>query len=157
MDEKSKPYRVEAQRITHKIENGEDFNPDDYDYIFNVEKLSDDLTESSDDYLIRKINGVCYRFDYRVPSDNGNSVLLFNIIFSAAALLIFGVLLYVYFSIIRPFETLSKKTIISADLSGDLISCVNILKKRRLLNLNCKDRTKLLFSHFLTTSKLLSV
>lgn len=107
MDEKSKPYRVEAQRITHKIENGEDFNPDDYDYIFNVEKLSDDLTESSDDYLIRKINGVCYRFDYRVPSDNGNSVLLFNIIFSAAALLIFGVLLYVYFSIIRPFETLS--------------------------------------------------
>ncbi len=105
--DESRPYRIEAQRIAHKIENGEDYNISDYSYIINVEKLSEDFTESSSDYLIKNIEGTYYRFDYRIPSDSGNTVILFNICFSAAAAMVIGIMIYVYFQIIRPFKKLS--------------------------------------------------
>lgn len=105
--DEGRPYRVEAQRIAYKIENNEDYNLADYSYIVNVEKLNDGFTEDRSDYLIKKIDGKYYRFDYQLPSDNNNTVLIFNICFSAASVIVLGILIYVYFQIIRPFERLS--------------------------------------------------
>ncbi len=102
-----RPYRVEAQRIAHKIEIGEAYDLADYSYIIHVEKMPDGFTEDGSDYLIKKINGIYYRFDYRLPSCQGNTVLIFNLCFSAAAVTVLCILLYVYFQIIRPFERLS--------------------------------------------------
>lgn len=102
-----RPYRVEAQRIAHKIENGEAYSLADYSYITNVEKLSGGFSEVSSDYLIREISGSLYRFEYRPFHGRGNTVLVFNLCFSAAALLMLGILSYVYVHILHPFEKLS--------------------------------------------------
>lgn len=102
-----RPYRVEAQRIAHKIETGGDYSLAGYSYIINVEKLDDGFSDGDSDYLIKNINGVLYRFDYIKPSGKGNTVMIFNICFSAAALIIIGILIYIYFQIIHPFESIS--------------------------------------------------
>lgn len=101
-----RPYRVEAQRIAHHIENGEDYSLADYRYIIHVEKLSGGFAEGDSDYLIKEIDGVYYRFDYRLPCDNGQAVLTFNVCFAVAAVLVLGVLGYVYVRILRPFDKL---------------------------------------------------
>lgn len=106
-DDEGRPYRVEAQRIAHKIENNEDYNLADYSYITNVEKLSDDFSEADSDYLIKNIGGTYYRFEYRPLYDMEHTVLLFNLCFSAMAVLVLGIMVYVYFQIIHPFEKLS--------------------------------------------------
>lgn len=105
--DKGRPYRVQAQRIAHKIETCENYSLEDYNYIINVEKMTDGFTEGKSDYIIMEINGIYYRFDYRLPSDKENTVLIFNICFSAAAIILLCILIYVYFRIIRPFEEIS--------------------------------------------------
>ena len=48
-----RPYRVEAQRIAHKIETGGDYSLAGYSYIINVEKLDDGFSDGDSDYLIK--------------------------------------------------------------------------------------------------------
>ena len=103
----SRPYRVEAERIALKIEKGEDYSLSDYSTITAVEKLSGGFKSGDSDFLVKEIGGGLYRFDYKYHSDSGNTALLFNVCFGVAAALIFGVLLWIYFAIIRPFNKIS--------------------------------------------------
>ena len=102
-----RPYRVEADRIALKIEKGEDYSLSDYSTITAVEKLSGGFKCGNSDYLVKEIGGNLYRFDYEYNHKSGNAALLFNVCFSVAAAVIFGVLFWVYFAIIRPFNKIS--------------------------------------------------
>ncbi|MGO5077601.1 sensor histidine kinase [Oscillospiraceae bacterium LCP25S3_E3] len=100
----SRPYRVEAQRIANKIENGEGYNLDDYPTITKVEKLTDGFSSGDRDYLVKEIDGTLYRFDYCYQNDNSTVILVFNSFYCMAALVVLGLLLFIYIKIIRPFE-----------------------------------------------------
>lgn len=102
-----RPYRVEAQRIAGKLEREEQYSLDDYSYITNVQKMPDGFIQSDSDYLVIEINGVPYRFDYSYHYSSDNTVLIFNCCFIILAALLLGILLYIWFKIIRPFEKIS--------------------------------------------------
>lgn len=102
-----RPYRVEAERLAKKIENNESYSLDDYICITNVEKLSDSIETGNSDYLIKKINGSYYRFDYTYQSDSKSSLSVFYFCFGAVCVFVIGSLIYIYFKIIRPFEKLA--------------------------------------------------
>ena len=103
-----RPYRVEAQRIAKKIGNGESYDLSDYPTITKVERLDSGFESGGSDYLVKEIDGTLYRFDYSYSPDSGNSVLLFNICFAAAAIALLGSMTVIYFKIIRPFGQISE-------------------------------------------------
>ena len=103
----SRPYRVEAERIAAKINSGEKYSLSDYSFITRVEKQSDGFRGGDSDYLVKEIGGTLYRFDYEYRSDSGNAALLFNVCFGAAAALVFGVMIWIYFAVIRPFNKIN--------------------------------------------------
>ena len=96
----SRPYRVEAQRIANKIENGEGYNLDDYPTITKVEKLTDGFSSGDRDYLVKEIDGTLYRFDYCYQNDNSTVILVFNSFYCMAALVVLGLLLFIYIKIL---------------------------------------------------------
>ena len=102
-----RPYRVEAQRIAAKIENGEDYSLDDYRYITNVEVQQNGFEGGDSDYLVREIGGRLYRFDYSYQTDNAAAIVSFNICFGITAAFVLLLLLYLFIRIIRPFEKIS--------------------------------------------------
>ena len=101
-----RPYRVEAERIAAKIENGEAYDTDDYETIVNVEKLTGGFKSGEYDYLIKEINGVPYRFDYDYTPEGGDAAAVFNICFAALTAAVVGVMIFICVKIIRPFETI---------------------------------------------------
>lgn len=103
----SRPYRVEAERIALKIESGEDYSLSDYSTITAVEKLSGGFKSGDSDYIVKEIGGSLYRFDYEYHHGGGNTALILNISLGSAAALVFGVLFWDYFAIIRPFNKIS--------------------------------------------------
>ncbi|MBQ1437641.1 MAG: HAMP domain-containing histidine kinase, partial [Ruminococcus sp.] len=102
-----RPYRVEAERIAAKIENGEDYSLDDYRYIINVEKQENGFQGCDSDYLVKEINGKLYRFDYSCKTDNSAAITSFNICFGVTAAFVLLLLLFLFIKIIRPFEKIS--------------------------------------------------
>ena len=96
-----RPYRVEAERIAAKIENGEEYFLDDYRYIKNIEIGGDS------DYLVKEIGGKLYRFDYSYQADNTSAITSFNICFGVTAAFVLLLLLFLFIRIIRPFEKIS--------------------------------------------------
>ncbi len=103
-DDTGRPYRVEAARIARKIEAGETVDLNDYRYITHVEALPDGFAEGESDYLVKTIGGVLYRFDYYCPTDNRQTLLMFDLCFGIAATVVIAVLAFVCFRIIRPFD-----------------------------------------------------
>ena len=105
--DEGRPYRVEAQRIAVKIENGEDYSLSDYPSITNVEKLTDGFKSGDSDYLVKDIGGILYRFDYSYNSDNSTAVRLFNISFGVVTAFVLVLMAVLFIRIIRPFEKIS--------------------------------------------------
>ena len=105
--DEGRPYRVEAQRIAVKIENGDDYSLSDYPTITNVEKLTDGFKSGDSDYLVKDIGGTLYRFDYSYNSDNSTAVRLFNISFGVVAAFVLVLMAVLFIRIIRPFEKIS--------------------------------------------------
>ncbi len=99
-----RPYRVEAERISAKIERGEDYSIDDYSYITNVEIQENGFHGGESDYLIKEINGKLYRFDYFYNTDKSAAITSFNICFGVTAAFVLLLLLILFIKIIRPFE-----------------------------------------------------
>ena len=102
-----RPYRVEAERIAAKIENGEPYSLDDYRCITNVEIQEKGFKEGDSDYLVKDIGGVLYRFDYSFRSGGSSAQRLFNVCFAVVSVFVIGLLILIYFKIIRPFEKIS--------------------------------------------------
>ena len=105
--DEGRPYRVEAQRIAVKIENGEDYSLSDYPSITNVEKLTDGFKSGDSDYLVKDIGGILYRFDYSYNSDNSTAVRLFNISFGVVTAFVLVLMAVLFIRIIRPFKKIS--------------------------------------------------
>ena len=102
-----RPYRVEAERIAAKIENGEEYSLDDYRYITNVEIQENGFKGGDSDYLVKEIGGTLYRFDYSYHPDNTSAITYFNVCFGVTAAFVMLLLLFLFIRIIRPFEKIS--------------------------------------------------
>ena len=102
------PYRVEAKRISDKIEKNESYSLDDYRYITDVVKISENIETGNSDYMIKKINGNIYRFDYTYHSEGKNILFVFFLCFGVIGLFVICLMIYIYFRIILPFERMSE-------------------------------------------------
>ena len=102
-----RPYRVEAERIAAKIESKEEYSIGDYRYITNVEIQENGFQGGDSDYLVKEIGGRLYRFDYAYQADNNAARTSFNICFAVISVFVIGLLVLLYFRIIRPFEKIS--------------------------------------------------
>lgn len=109
-NQNGRSYRVEISRIEQNIKNNKEYNIEDYEYVTNVEVLSDSNKQSfysaNSDYVIKDINGELYRFDYSYKIENNNMFFTVNIALTVVSLAVFGVLLFLYVNIIRPFVKL---------------------------------------------------
>ena len=102
-----RPYRVEAERIAARIENGEPYSLNDYSYIKNVEIQENGFQGGDSDYLVKEIGGKLYRFDYSYQADNTSAITSINICFGVTAAFVLLLLLFLFIRIIRPFEKIS--------------------------------------------------
>ena len=106
-DSENRPYRVEAERIAVCIERGEQYELSRYEYITSVEPMDNGFIEGGSDYLVKEINGRLYRFDYTYRQESGAVITAMNICLAVASAAVLALLLYVYFSIVRPFRKIS--------------------------------------------------
>ena len=91
---------------------------------------TDNFYSTDSDYVIRRINGELYRFDYSENSgtDKARLIITVNVILGVMALVIIGVMLYIKHKILKPFDRL---TDIPYELSkGNLTSPVKETKNR---------------------------
>lgn len=108
-------YRVQIERAANEIakKGSGGVQLADYPAIIKIEKAEspDDvafLTGGNDDYIIREINGVLYRFDYQ-QTDKGykNQILLcVNICLGIMAFILICTLLFIRARLLRPFHSL---------------------------------------------------
>ena len=108
--QEGKPYLVEVSRLVREIESN-DFKESDLeecDYIIDITQEENNLYNSNNDYVIREINGELYRFDYKTESGTEKLDLIFkvNIIIGIMAVIVLGVMIYIKFKILMPFEKL---------------------------------------------------
>ena len=103
-------YRVDAARAAAVIEASgmEALDLSEYETLRGVSLIENDsdLQGGDSDYLIRKINGQLYRFDYTVPSDSGQVTVIVNVMLGVMALAVLAVMLYVRTGILKPFARL---------------------------------------------------
>lgn len=114
----SREYRVQINRLQNEIitKGLDGIDLSNYPSVKQVTVLDQDTDAiaffegSSDDYLLKNINGTYYRFDYIVQQDHwyGKIVLAMNIVLSLMSLFVLGVLLYTRFKFIRPFHTIKE-------------------------------------------------
>lgn len=130
--ENGRPYRVEINRIALEIEhNGFDaVDLSQYEYVVNIERFGDDFYDSDSDYIIKKIGGELYRFDYTEEKTQGKvgTIIAVNIILGIMTALILAVMLFIRRKILLPFETLTN---VPYELSkGNLTIPLNESKSR---------------------------
>ena len=103
-----KPHLVEVSRLVRKIEsnNFKEINLKECDYIIGITKEKNNFYNSNNDYVIREIDGILYRFDYKTdnPKEKLDLIVKINIMISTMAILVIGVMLYIKFKILAPFE-----------------------------------------------------
>lgn len=107
-----RPYLVEANRIEQLILHNKSVQLEDYEYIKAVEILTSSNESSfyktDSDYIIRKINGQTYRFDYYYLPQNNSIVFTANAVLSMISIFVLGLLVFIYFKIIKPFYRLEQ-------------------------------------------------
>ena len=105
-----RPYLVDVNRLVLKIEAGtyEAADLQMCDYVTAVSTYRDDFYDSYSDYVIRDIGGTLYRFDYSHNSgaDRTGLIITVNCILAAMSVLILGVLCYIKWMILSPFDKL---------------------------------------------------
>ena len=108
-------YRVEAERIVRVLEADETFrkNPDSIDLekyktIIRV-SVYDSSELCNNDYVVEEVEGTLYRIEYRVLEDRSTFILM-NVGMASALLLTVGVLLYIGYKVIKPFDKMSSLT-----------------------------------------------
>lgn len=119
--ERERTYRVEAERLAADI-SMQGYDRTDlskYPSIISVCGLTDTNNESetvsffqgeSSDYLIRKIDGIYYRFDYRTDNSLYHRKMLINvnIVLGIMAVFVFALLFYIRINLLRPFALLAE-------------------------------------------------
>lgn len=118
--EEGRGYRVEALRAAAEIAAGgfEGLNMSRYPSILSVERL-EELEEpkeqeffegDNEDYLIRKIDGVYYRFAYQADrmAYKNHIVKVLNLSLSVMAAVVLGVLIFIRLRLVEPFHRLQE-------------------------------------------------
>ncbi len=125
-----RPYRVEISRLAREIENGGTPDLSSCEYVTEIAEYSKDFYDSDSDYVIREIGGVLYRFDYTVDgrANKPNLIFTVNLILGMMAAVIIGIMLYIRYKILKPFERLTN---VPYELSkGNLTAPVKETKNR---------------------------
>lgn len=127
-----RPHRVEINRLALQIEQYglESVDLSQCEFVYNIAAFDENFYDFPGDYLIREINGELYRFDYITQNNFGSEriIIAVNAILAAATVAVFGILFYVRFKILRPFERLTN---VPYELSkGNLTSPVKENKSR---------------------------
>lgn len=111
-NETGRPYRVEINRLSMRIQNSGwdtiDFSK--CEYVTNIRQFNENdkfYEETDSDYMLKEIDGKFYRFDYSfsVPNDI-EMILVANIILGVMTIIIIVVMVYIRFKILKPFENL---------------------------------------------------
>jgi len=126
----SRQYRVEISRLAREIEANGSADVSECEYVTNIEQYGEKFYSTDSDYIIYKINGELYRFDYNI--NGGSNKIYFTGIINAAlgvlAILFIAVMLYIKHTILVPFEHLSS---LPYELSkGNLTTPVKETKNR---------------------------
>ncbi|SEQ75142.1 Signal transduction histidine kinase [Lachnospiraceae bacterium NE2001] len=108
-------YRVEAERVVRILEaeeayrnNPENINLGDYSTIVRV-SVYDPSELCNNDFVVEEVEGKLYRIEYRVLEDRSTFILM-NVGMASALLLTIGVLLYIGYKVIKPFDKMSSLT-----------------------------------------------
>ncbi len=128
--ESGRPYRVEISRLVQTIEHGETPNLSACTYVTAITPYGADFYTSDSDYVIREIDGVLYRFDYRTNhrGERGTLLLTVNVLLGVMAAVLLCVMLYIRWKILKPFERLTN---VPYELSkGNLTAPVKETKNR---------------------------
>lgn len=113
----SREYRVEADRAAADVEEYGLEHVDLSKYpsivgIYPMEGDGADFFRTDQDYVIREIHGTLYRIDYvsdaSAVREKGRIVGGANLLLGLIAALVLGMLLFVRFKVLRPFELLSE-------------------------------------------------
>lgn len=108
-------YRVEAERIVRVLEsdvtfrnNPESIDLEKYKTLIRV-SVYDPSELCNNDYVVEEVEGTLYRIEYRVLEDRSTFILM-NVGMASALLLTIGVLLYIGYKVIKPFDKMSSLT-----------------------------------------------
>ncbi len=108
--EKGRPYRVEVNRLCDTISKGGEPDLSACKYVTAIEKYSSDdsFFNTGSDYMVKKINGELYRFDYiTVAESSFQTRLVLNVSLGAFALIFIIVMLFIKYRLIKPFNRFS--------------------------------------------------
>lgn len=128
--ESGRPYKVEISRLVYDMEQG--INPDisACNYVTDIVECGDDFYDTDSDYVIHKINGELYRFEYSTQGESEirRFIITVNVFLSIMTFIILAVMLYLRRKILNPFEQLSD---VPYELSkGNLTSPIKEMKNR---------------------------
>lgn len=111
----SKPYRVEIDRLADKIKNSgyDSISLTECQYVTDIlpcngKEPASFFQETDNDYAIRIINGMTYRFEYTAGStqNNRHTLIVLNAVLAIMSLFVLCVLLFIRHTILAPFERL---------------------------------------------------
>lgn len=98
-------YRVEAKRLADDIAGSGSYDLSKYPHLTAVYS-GNELYKTDEQYLIIDVNGTLYRVEYSTESTHC-TVLAVNAVLCVIFFLILGMLLYIRWNIIKPFNRLN--------------------------------------------------
>ena len=102
-----KSYRVEVNRVRQQLEAGEDIDLSDYEQIRAVTRYDsqDSFFKPDTEYVIAEADGQLYRIDYEQNmASKKNLYITVNTALGLLTAVLFSVLFYIRFRIVRPFD-----------------------------------------------------
>ena len=97
-------FKVETNRIAQEIAAGNEININNYRTVAGV---YEDKSDSDAPYVMREINGKLYRIEYRTERGDNGIRNFINGIIILLFFIIFGILLYIRQTVIKPFNEIS--------------------------------------------------
>jgi len=109
--ENTKQYNVDISRIAGRMEKGEtieDINLEEYENVISADKYDDSVIYNYE-YVIKKVNGELYCFQY---TDKQNDSRVIILIILLAGIILANIILFIYIGrkILMPFNSMSKLT-----------------------------------------------
>ena len=68
--ESGRPYKVEISRLVYDMEQGNTPDISACNYVTDIVKCTDDFYDTDSDYVIYKVNGELYRFEYSTRGES---------------------------------------------------------------------------------------
>lgn len=128
--ESGRPYKVEISRLVYDMEQGISPDISACNYVTDIVKCGDDFYNTDSDYVIHKVNGELYRFEYSTQGESAITLFIVtvNVFLGIMAIIILAIMIYLRRKILHPFEQLSD---VPYELSkGNLTSPVKEMKNR---------------------------